>query len=153
MSTCLQEELELKWVCLLSSPIFHAYVFMLLPPSQKGGSLLLLVWLILFSCLASHSSGVPVRFSCLSAVPSADIVFCLATSMTLMCPTCSYAHFSLSFWQSPCSHPYAKLWLCHHSIKQYLHAIASYTVLTCSYWGLRQANINYMPINTLLIYM
>lgn len=45
------------------------------------------------------------------------------------------------------------VWLCHHSITWYLHAIASYTVLAYLYQGLRQANINYIPINALLIYM
>lgn len=85
------------------------YFYAITPPQRKEGSILLLVGLILFSCLACHSSGVPVRFTSRSAVLCAYIGLCLSTSTTSMCPTCSLTHISLFFWQSACSLPYVKL--------------------------------------------
>lgn len=85
------------------------YLYFYATTQRKEGSLLLLVGLILFSCLACHSSGVPVRFTSRSAVLCAYTGLCLSTSMTSMCSTCILTCISLFFWQSACSLPYVKL--------------------------------------------
>lgn len=54
LGTCLQEDLELKWVCHPSSPSFHIYIFMLPPLSKKGGvpSTPCRAYLVFLSCLS-----------------------------------------------------------------------------------------------------
>lgn len=82
------------------------------------------------------------------------VMFFILQPLLLRCFLCATIHITVCLFCCHIAHICKILkhctWLFHHSVNKTL-TVADYTILVYLYWGVRQTNMNYILINTLMI--